>query len=73
MSLEFEYLHQNSRCEMLIGQDDISNDIITLGTCFSMFVYIRTHFRFMLIGGNLTAQLTGSHRGIEGGIQIPET
>ena len=32
---EFEYLHQKSRCEMLIGGDDISNDIITLGTCFS--------------------------------------
>ena len=27
-----------SRCEMLIGGDDISNDDITLGTCFSMFV-----------------------------------
>ena len=25
---------------MLIGRDDISNDIITLGTCFSKFVYI---------------------------------
>jgi len=34
-SLEFEYLHRKSRCEMLIG-DDISNDVITLGTCFSM-------------------------------------
>ena len=53
---------------MLIGQDDISNDVITLGTCFSMFVYIRTHFRITLIGGNLTAQSMGSHRGIEGGI-----
>ena len=40
---------------MLIGGDDISNDVITPGTCFSMFVYIRTHFHFMLIGGNLTA------------------
>ena len=58
---------------MLIGQDDINNDIITLGTCFSMFVYIHTGFHFTLIGGNLTAQLTGSHRGIGGGIQIPET
>ena len=28
-------------------------------TCFSMFVYIRTHFPFALIGGNLTAQSTG--------------
>ena len=49
-SLEFEYLHRKSRCEMLIGGDDISNDVITLGTCFSMFVYIRARFRFALIG-----------------------
>ena len=72
-SLKLEYLHRKSRCEMLIGGDDISNDVITLGTCFSMFVYIRARFRFALIGGNLTAQSTGSHRGIGGGIQIPET
>ena len=58
---------------MLIGEDDISNDVITLGTCFSMFVYIRAHFRFALIGGNLTAQSTGSYRKIERGIQILET
>ena len=58
---------------MPIGGDDISNDIITLGTCFSMFVYIHTCFHFMLFGGNLTAQSTVSHRGIGGGIQIPET
>ena len=57
---------------MLIGGDDISNDVITLGTCFSMFVYIRARIRFALIGGNLTAQSTGSHRGIGGKIQIPE-
>ena len=56
---------------MLIAGDDISNDVITLGTCFSMFVYIRTRFRFTLIGGNLTAQSTRSYRGIGGGIQIP--
>ena len=72
-ALEFECLHQQSLCEMLICGDDISNDVITLGTCFLMFVYIRTRFRFALIGGNLTAQSTGSQRGIEGGIQIPET
>ena len=71
--MEVEYLHQKSLCEMLIGGDDISNDVITLGTCFLMFVYIRTRFRFALIGGNLTAQSTGSHRGIDGGIQIPGT
>ena len=58
---------------MLIGGDDFSNDIITLGTCFSMFVYIRACFRFTLIGGKVTAQSTGSHRGTGGGIQTPET
>ena len=57
---------------MLIGGDDISNDAITLGTCFS-FVYNRARFRFALIGGNLTAQSTGSHMRIGGRIQIPET
>ena len=44
---------------MLIGGDDISNDVITLRTCVSMFVYIRARFPFALIGGNLTAQSTG--------------
>ena len=58
---------------MLIGGGDICNDAITLGTCFSMFVYICARFCFALIGGNLTAQSTGTQRGIGGGIQIPET
>ena len=75
-SLKFENLHRKSRGEMLIGGDDISFDVITLGSCFSMFVYIRARFLFSLIGGNLTAQSTGGNRGIGGiggGIQIPET
>ena len=38
-----------------------------------MFVYIPARFRFVLIGGNLTALSTESHRGIGGGIQIAET
>ena len=72
-SLEIEYLHRKSLCEMLIGGDDISNDIITLGSCFSMFVYIHAIFHFTLIVGNLTAQSTVSHRGIGGGIQFLKT
>ena len=48
---------------MLIGGDDISNDVHTLSTCFSMFVYIRTCFCFALIGGKLTAQAMGSATG----------
>ena len=58
---------------MPIGGGDNGNDVITLGSCFSMFVYIRARFRFVLISGNLTPQSTGSRRGIGGGIQIPET
>ena len=70
MFLEFKYLRQKSCCKMLIRGDDKShsNDFITLGTCFSMFVYIRACFRFALIGRNLTAQSVGSYRGIGGGI-----
>ena len=60
---------EKCRCELLIGRDDISNDVITLDTCFLMLVFIRARFRFALIGGNLTAQSTRSHRGLG----IPET
>ena len=42
---------------MLIGEDDSSTDVITQGTCFSMFVYIRARFRFVLIGRNLVLKL----------------
>ena len=35
-SVEFEYLYRKSRWEMLIARDDISNDVITLGTYFSL-------------------------------------
>ena len=64
-SLEFEYLHRKIQCKMLT-----SNDVITLGTCFSTFVYIRTRFRFALTDENLTAESKGSHGGSGGGIQI---
>ena len=46
---------------------------LTLARVFSMFVYIRARFHFVLIGGNLTAQSMGSHNEIGGGIQILET
>ena len=47
---------------MLFGGDYITNDVITLGACFSMFVYNRARFRFELLGPNLTAPSTGCHR-----------
>ena len=42
--MEFEYLHRKSRCEMLIGGDDISNDVITC-FFFSIFVDIRADWQ----------------------------
>ena len=60
------------RWEMLIGGDDISNDVITLRTRFSMFVNIRARFHFAMIGENSIAQSTGSPREIGGGIEIPQ-
>ena len=57
---------------MLISGYDINNDVITLAP-FLMFVYIFFLFYFSLIGGNLTAQSMGRHRGVGGEIQIPET
>ena len=69
--LAFEYLHRKSRCEMLIVGDDISNDVTSI---FYVFFNVCLHSRsspLALIGGNLTAQSTGSHMGIGGGIQIP--
>ena len=58
---------------MLIGGDDFSDNVITLGTYSSMFVFICACFCFVVIGRNLTAQSTGSHGGIGGEIQIPKT
>ena len=66
-SLEFKYLHRKIQCKMLT-----SNDVITIGTCFSTFVYIRTRFRFALTDENLTAESKGSQKKIRGEIQIPE-
>ena len=54
---------------MLFGGDYITNDVITLGTCFLMSVYIRARFRFALLGRNLTAPSTRCHRRNGGGIQ----
>ena len=58
---------------MLLIGDDLSNASLPLACVFLMFVYIRARFRLALIGENLTAQLSRSHRGIGGGIQISET
>ena len=40
---------------MLIGDNDISNDVITLSACFSMFVYI--HFLMRDITFHITTEL----------------
>ena len=62
-SPEFKYIQRKNRCEMLIGGYDNRNGVITLGTCFSMFVYLHVRFRFSfaLIGGNLTTHTERVH------------
>ena len=50
---------------MLIGGDDISNDVSSIfHVFFNVFFYICTRFRFGLIGGKLTSQSTASQRRI---------
>ena len=56
-SLEFEYLHRKSQCKMLIGRDDISNDVVTFGICLSIFVYMHS-FHFALTGTQIDWQLS---------------
>ena len=51
-----------SRCEMLIGRDDISNVVITLDACFSTFAYIRADWR------KSDHSVDGSNREIGSGI-----
>ena len=45
ISLKFEDLHRKTRCEMLIGGDDIGNHVITLGACFQVFFNVSLHSR----------------------------
>ena len=61
-SLEFEYLHRKSRCEMLIGGDDISNDVITLGACLHVFFNVCLHSRSF----PLRVDLRKSHSSVDG-------
>ena len=63
---------EKSQCKRLIGRDDISNDVITLGMCFQCLFH-SCSFLLLAYLQNLTAQSTGSHGGIGGGIQITET
>ena len=68
-SLDYEFLHRKSPCKMLIGGDDVSNDLHV----FFYVCLILARFPFALIGRNLPAKSMGNHRGIGGRIQIPET
>ena len=45
ISLKFEDLHRKTRCEMQIGGDDISNDVINLEACFHVFFNVSLHSR----------------------------
>ena len=48
-SLEFKYVHLKveAKCRLV---DMTLNDVITLGVCFLMFVYIHAYLCFVMIG-----------------------
>ena len=48
---------------MLIGGKNIANDVNILGTCFSIFFYIRTLFHFALIVGETDSSVNGEPQG----------
>ena len=57
---------------MLIGGDDISSDIITLGMCLQcLFTVVLISTLRLLVKSD--SSVVGSHGGIGGGIQITET
>ena len=68
-SLEFDYLHRKSRCEMLIGGDDIRNEALPLARVFQCLFPLRADWRR---SDSSVDGESGNHKGIGGGIQIPE-
>ena len=61
-SLEFDYLHRKSRCEMLIWGDDICNEALHLARVFRCLFPLLAEWpkSDSSVDGEL-----GSHRGIE--------
>ena len=64
---------------MLIGGDDITNDIITFGACFDVFFNVGLQLYICALSASRwLAEIwqisqCGATEGIRGGIQIPET
>ena len=70
-SLEFEYLHRKSRCEMLIGGDVFSNDIITHVACFHVFFNVCLHSRWFRLRADWFAEIWQlSRRGTTGELEV---
>ena len=62
-SLKFEYLHRKSRCEMLIGKDNISSDVIYLWLVF-LNVCLHSHsFPFRTDWWKSDSSVDGEPRG----------
>ena len=59
---------------MLIGGDDISNGVVTLGTCFQVDFNVCLYSLSFPLRADLRKSDSSGDRGIGGGIQItPET
>ena len=63
--------NQKSRCEMLIGRDDINNETISLGMCFSMFVYTKCASLALISASRWLAEIWRlSQRGATGELEL---
>ena len=68
MSPEFEYLHQKSWCEMLIGRDDINKLVMTslclahVFQCLSTFVFLLLHADWQKSDSSVNAEPQGNWR-----------
>ena len=73
-SLEFEYLHRKIDAKCWLAEMTLVMMSLPLACVFQyLFTFALFPLRTDRRSDWLTAQLTWSHRGIEGGIQIPET
>ena len=58
---------------MLIGGDDITNDVITFGACFHMVFNVCLQLYICTLSAlRWKISQCGASEGIRGGIQIPE-
>ena len=72
-NLQLRLWNLNICIEKVDAKEMLIDEMTLVMTSLPLAYVFQCLFTFVLIDRNLTAQLTGSHKGIGGGIQIPET